>query len=154
MHDSSKCTRLFILPDLDLSFRDAGPVRVDVDRLQGWESESECQGGLSERCPEGSLDKKEGFEDHFWYLELKFGADFLRTGHLSRPFDPATGSIKMRNHFLVILALSILYQLPYGAKYFVRPKTHVFFGKLVGSPLIPKRELITGSSSLLEAAAA
>ena len=104
------------------------PFGVDSlqDSLQGWESESECRGGLSEGCPEGSLDEKEGFEDHFWYLELKFGVDLLSTGHLSRLFDPATGSIKMRNHFPVILALLILYQLPYGATYFVPPKTAVF----------------------------
>ena len=88
-----------------------------ADSLQGWESESECRGGLSEGCPEGSLDEKEGVEDHFWFLELKFGVAFLSTGHLSRLFDPATGSIKVQNHFLVILAMLILYQLPHGAKY-------------------------------------
>ena len=99
----------------------------DPDSLRGWESESECRGGLSEGCPEGILDKKEGFEDRFWYLELKFGVDLLSTGHLSRLFDSATGSIKMRNHFPVILALLILYQLPYGATYLFQPKTMFFF---------------------------
>ena len=28
------------------------------------------------RSLEGIVDEKEGFENHFWYLELKFGVDF------------------------------------------------------------------------------
>ena len=48
----------------------------------------------------------------------------------------------MRNHFPVISALLIISQLPYRATYFFLPKTHVFFGKLVVSLLIPKRECL------------
>ena len=122
-----------------------------MDGLQGWESELECRDGLSEGCPEGSLDKKEGFDDHFWYLELKFGIDLLSTGHLSRLFDPATGSLKMQNHFPVILALLILYQLPYGAEYlFQQHRTHVFPGKLIGFLWIPKRASQKGLGGIFD----
>ena len=83
------------------------------------------------------MDEKEGFENHFWYLELKFGVDLLSLGNVSRLFDPSTGSLKMRNHFPVILALLILYQLPYKIKKKIGPDFQI--SKLVGSLLVPKR---------------
>ena len=86
-----------------------------------------------------SLDKNEGFGDHLKIPSLKFEVDFLSTGHLSRIFYSTTGPKKMRNHFPVILALLILYQLPYRAKKEKWPQTHVFFCKLLVSLLIPKK---------------
>ena len=88
-----------------------------------------------QRSPEGLLDAKIADIEVFKIPSLKFGVDLLSTGHLSRLFDPATGSLKMRNHFPVILALLILYQLPYGIKKIIGPVFHHLFMKLVGSSL-------------------